>query len=179
MAVQIALDPVPALADLVAEIRLAAAEASTPSLRRRLDELAARALAIRQVVMDGADYKAAAAEALARGSVHFNSRAKNAGGLRSCSACGHRKAASAFNWKDRPSGQLRAECKDCYNARQKARYVRATRVASVIELLDGDECLGHSCPVCSKPFEVGQRVRSATPIHDHCQPSSHQPQETE
>lgn len=98
-------------------------------------------------------------------------RAKNpAPGMRKCSKCRSVLPVEMFTVTDAKTGKRRADCKICYNDRQRTRYVRAGFKIVTIEVLDGDACVGHPCPSCGKPFEVGQLVQGDDVRHHDCAP---------
>jgi hypothetical protein len=71
---------------------------------------------------------------------------------------------------DKRTGKLRADCKLCYNAGQRTRYVRAGCKIVTVEVMDSDPCVGHLCPVCERPFEPGQRIAADQVRHEGCRP---------
>lgn len=75
---------------------------------------------------------------------------------------------SAFAVKNQATGSRRAWCAECTRAYQRERYVSVADRALIVELLEGDRCIGHDCPVCGLPFEIGDRVRGTDLVHDDC-----------
>lgn len=74
-----------------------------------------------------------------------------------------------FGVKNQARGTLRSWCSDCTKAYQRERYVSVAAKTMTVELIEGDRCVGHDCPVCGLPFEIGERVRGENLVHDKCQ----------
>ncbi len=66
------------------------------------------------------------------------------------------------------TGQRTSWCTDCTREYQQDRYVRVGYLRVTAEIMEGDPCLGHDCPLCHKPFEVGQRVQGVEVAHEAC-----------
>lgn len=54
------------------------------------------------------------------------------------------------------------QCREC------ERQVTVTKNAVAVTLLEGDRCIGHDCPVCGLPLEIGERVRGVNLAHEAC-----------
>lgn len=170
MGAALALKPVEALAELVARLRDAARQAQSAALKRDLERIADELLTIRKAVMGEPDempgYNHKTPDYLRQ----RKCREKNpAPGLRQCSKCGETRPVSMFTVTDARTGKRRADCRDCYNAGQRTRYVSAGFRVVAVELMDGDPCVGHLCPSCGHPFEVGQRVQGENVRHEGCE----------
>ena len=87
---------------------------------------------------------------------------------RVCTRCGETKSTGEFHLKNKATGNVQAICKECQKAANRDRYLKVGSVAVSVELLDGDGCLGETCPGCGKPFEVGQRVKGDHLRHEVC-----------
>lgn len=165
------LKPVEAMAMLVARLRDCAREAERAPLAREISRIADELLAIRKAVMDTGIANLDTGIANQDYSRNARAREKNPEpGMRRCSICKTLLPLDMFAVTDAKKGKRRAECKPCYNERQRTRYVRAGYKIVTIEVLDGDPCVGHHCPVCDKPFEVGQHVQGDNVRHADCNP---------
>jgi hypothetical protein len=167
----IPLKPVEALALLVARLRDCAGMAERFPLQRELERIADELIAVRKAIMVIAE-----TEDDPRPPVSAHDRrahAKNPEpGMRICSKCRTKLPISLFTISDKRTGKLRADCKLCYNAGQRTRYVRAGYKIVTIEVMDGDPCVGHPCPVCNRPFEPGQRIQGDHLRHEGCRPTN-------
>jgi hypothetical protein len=165
-------EPVEALALLVARLRDCAGLAERQPLQRELDRIADELVAVRNAIMSVAEPDNIP-EPPASGH-HRWARAKNPQpGMRICSKCRKKLPVDLFSLSDKRTGKLRADCKLCYNAGQRARYVRAGYKIVTVEVIDGDPCVGHLCPVCERPFEPGQRIQGDHLRHEDCRPPQH------
>lgn len=162
--------PVEAMAMLVARLRTCAAEAERAPLARELSRIADELLAIRTGLMGALDdtpgYSHKTPDFLRRAHREKNPEP----GMRRCSVCRTVLPLDMFTVTDAKTGKLRADCKACYNERQRTRYVRAGYKIVTVEVLDGDPCVGHLCPVCEKPFEPGQQIQGENVRHADCHP---------
>lgn len=99
-------------------------------------------------------------------------QAKNRPGERRCGRHNGGEGAwlpiAAFDVKDKRTGQLKTWCRDCYKDYQRERYVKVRYQVVVVELHDGDACIGQDCPVCRKPFRPGQRIQGEDLVHEAC-----------
>lgn len=75
---------------------------------------------------------------------------------------------SVFKVKNQATCALRSWCDDCTKAYQRARYVSTTAKTMTVELIEGDKCVGHDCPVCGLPFEIGERITGESLHHAEC-----------
>lgn len=73
-----------------------------------------------------------------------------------------------FKVKSPATGQYKSWCEPCSRDYQQRRYVRVGYKRVTVEVRDGDACLGHICPRCDKPFEVGQRIQGENVAHESC-----------
>lgn len=168
-------EPAEELAELVGELTLAAVEvrsAGQASLARRLYAMADRVIRVRAVLAAADDPEATAKRAVAaraQTSIHSRTRTKHpTPETRICSRCRVELPVTEFGWNDREAGKLRAECETCFNGTQRSRYVRAGFKVVTVEVVDGDPCVGHACPVCGDLFEVGQTVQGVDVRHEGC-----------
>ena len=74
----------------------------------------------------------------------------------------------AFKVKNPATGQLTSWCTACTRRYQQDRYVRVGYKRVVVEVAEGDACVGHDCPVCGLPFEIGERVSGDNVRHEAC-----------
>ena len=56
-------------------------------------------------------------------------------------------------------------CREC-----ERRQVRIEADRITLNLIDGDACIGHACPVCRRRFKAGQRVVGVEIAHAECAP---------
>ena len=98
--------------------------------------------------------------------------AKEHNGQRRCAAHNDHAGAwlpvSKFDVKNHKTGALRSWCRDCTKVYQRERYVSVTAKTMTVELIEGDRCVGHDCPICGLPFEIGERVRGENLVHEGC-----------
>ena len=57
----------------------------------------------------------------------------------------------------------KAVCREC-----ERREVRLAVDSVTVELLEGDKCVGHDCPGCGLPFEIGDRLKGLDLHHEAC-----------
>jgi hypothetical protein len=168
------LKPIEALALLVARLRDCAGLAERLPLQRELERIADQLIAVRKAIMVMAQ-----ADDDPRPPLDAHDRrvrAKNPEpGIRICSRCRKKLPIDLFTITDKRTGKLRADCKLCYNAGQRTRYVRAGFKIVTVEVIDGDPCVGHLCPVCERPFEPGQRIQGDHLRHAGCRPEQQPP----
>jgi hypothetical protein len=162
-------EPVEALALLVARLRDCAGLAERLPLQRELDRIAGELVAVRNAIMVVAERDTGPERPVS--AHHRRARAKNPEpGMRVCSMCRKKLPVDLFSMSDKRTGKLRADCKLCYNAGQRFGYVRAGFKIVTVEVMDGDPCVGHLCPVCHRPFEAGQRIQGDHLRHEGCRP---------
>ena len=98
--------------------------------------------------------------------------AKNRPGERRCGRHNDGEGAwlpvEAFDVKNPKTGQLKTWCRECYKEYQRERYVRVGYRVVVVELHEGDPCVGQRCPICTELFQPGQRVRGDHLAHEQC-----------
>jgi hypothetical protein len=166
----VSLKPVEALALLVARVRDCAGMAERFPLQRELERIADQLIAVRKAIMLMAKPMDDPRPPV---SAHDRRvRAKNPEpGMRVCSKCHTKLPVDLFSMSDKRTGKRRADCKACFNAGQRTRYVRAGFKIVTIEVMDGDPCVGHLCPVCDRPFEPGQRIEGDHLRHAGCRPA--------
>ncbi len=75
-----------------------------------------------------------------------------------------------FHVKDVATGKRASWCDDCRRGYQRERYVSIRAKTMTVELIEGDRCVGHDCPICGLPFEIGEKVRGENLIHETCAP---------
>jgi hypothetical protein len=73
-----------------------------------------------------------------------------------------------FKVKNPRTGQLTSWCTACTRKYQQDRYVRVGFKRVTVEVKEGDACVGHDCPVCGMPFEIGERVQGENVKHEGC-----------
>ena len=167
------LKKVAAMGFLVARIRDCARAAEQFHLERELTRIADELLAVRKAVMEWTpdipepepepepepDYRR-----------DTRTRAKNPSpGRRICSKCRVELPVGEFAYLKPENGfKRRADCKTCFNAGQRERYVRAGYKIVTIEVLENDICVGRPCPICGEPFEVGQLIQGDNVHHERC-----------
>ena len=95
--------------------------------------------------------------------------------MRICSKCRKKLPIDLFSITDKRTGKRRADCKLCFNAGQRTRYVRAGFKIVTVEVMEGDPCVGRLCPVCEEPFEPGQRIQGDHLRHEGCRPHQQSP----
>ena len=168
------LKPIEALALLVARLRDCAGLAERLPLQRELVRIADQLVAVRKAIMVMAEPEDGPNPPI---SAHDRRvRAKNPEpGIRICSKCRTKLPIDLFSITDKRTGKRRADCKLCYNAGQRTRYVRAGFKIVTVEVMDGDPCVGHLCPVCDRPFEPGQRIQGDHLRHEGCRPKQQPP----
>lgn len=66
------------------------------------------------------------------------------------------------------TGKRKSWCDACRKQYQRDRYVRLGYKIVSVQVLEGDPCVGHKCPKCDKPFEVGQIVQGHDVTHERC-----------
>lgn len=59
----------------------------------------------------------------------------------------------------RPGREICRECE---------RYVAFTTRSVTVEVIEGDRCIGHDCPICGLPFEIGDRIKGDNLHHEGC-----------
>jgi hypothetical protein len=74
----------------------------------------------------------------------------------------------AFGVKNPATGALKSWCIECTKAYQRERYVAVTAKTMTVELIEGDRCVGHDCPSCGLPFEIGERITGENLHHEGC-----------
>jgi hypothetical protein len=121
------INPVETIGFLVARLRDAAREAERVPLARELTRIADELLAVRKSLMAE---PASALAAVPDYDRNARTRVKNPApgtcpGTWRCSVCRSVLPVSMFSVTDPKTGKLRAECKPCFNDRQRTRYVRA------------------------------------------------------
>jgi hypothetical protein len=89
-------------------------------------------------------------------------------GTRRCAGCRAWKPVAEFDYKDRKRGILRSHCRPCWKAYQRERYVAANRRAIIVDLLEGDDCVGTVCLVCGQVLAIGDRVLADGIRHEKC-----------
>lgn len=168
------LKPVEALALLVARLRDCAQAAERLPLQRELDRIADQLIVVRKAIMIMAE--PAVDPRPPPVSRHYRrAEAKNPEpGMRVCSKCRTKLPTDMFAISDKRTGKRRADCKLCFNAGQRTRYVRAGCKIVTVEVMDVDPCVGHLCPLCGKAFEVGQRIQGDHVRHEHCREADNQ-----
>lgn len=73
-----------------------------------------------------------------------------------------------FKVKNPKTGAMTSWCVACTSRYQQERYVRVGYKRVVAEVREGDACVGHDCPVCGLPFEIGERVSGDNVRHEGC-----------
>jgi hypothetical protein len=73
-----------------------------------------------------------------------------------------------FGVKNAKTGQRWSWCDDCRRQYQRDRYVNVKAKTIAVELLEGDKCVGHDCPDCGLPFEIGDKVQGENLRHERC-----------
>lgn len=73
-----------------------------------------------------------------------------------------------FKVKNAKTGQRNSWCRDCSREYQQERYVRLGYKRVTAEVLEGDACVGHSCPKCGDAFLVGERIQGENVHHERC-----------
>jgi hypothetical protein len=148
------------------------------SVRQELREIYEELVRVRRDLTDGPalrlippDRRGGSWRNLSEGN-RRRSTAKQHAGMRRCNRHDEAKGAwlpvSAFSVKNRATGTLRSWCRECVSAYQRERYVRVASKHVTVELVEGDRCIGHDCPDCGLPFEIGDRVRGADLRHEEC-----------
>lgn len=89
-------------------------------------------------------------------------------GFKRCPRCETAKPIEAFGIKDRRSGRRKSMCRACAKDYQAERYVKIGYKSVLVEVMADDPCVGHRCPECDKPFEVGQIIVGERVIHFAC-----------
>lgn len=90
---------------------------------------------------------------------------------RECRRCGEVKPIEEFQ-KRTDADSRRTWCDDCRKTYQRERYVKIGYRAVLAEVMEDDPCVGHACPECGKPFEVGQVVVGERVVHLACSDES-------
>jgi len=75
---------------------------------------------------------------------------------------------SEFGVKNPATGALTSWCKACTRRYQQERYVRVGYKRVTIQVVEGDSCVGHDCPLCGFPMEIGEKVTGSDVAHEKC-----------
>lgn len=155
---------------LMARLRSCAAIVGSPTVAYELERIALGLGDLRDdliaLIVDGGPEPAGPSPDYGR---NARAREKNPEpGKRRCSKCHLVKPLKEFTVTDSRTGKRRADCRTCYNESQRTRYVRAGYKIVTVEVMEGDFCVGHPCPVCEQPFEVGQLVQGENVMHAAC-----------
>lgn len=82
------------------------------------------------------------------------------GSKRRCPTHDRGNGASVSASRFRPGRDV---CREC-----ERREVRVLADSISLQLIEGDRCVGHDCPACGLPFEVGGRVVGGSLHHEGC-----------
>lgn len=88
--------------------------------------------------------------------------ARQMGAKRPCAAHNGGSGANVSASRFRPGKDV---CREC-----ERRQVRVEADRITVNLIEGDACIGRSCPVCRKRFKPGQRVVGVEIAHAECAP---------
>lgn len=66
--------------------------------------------------------------------------------------------------------KYKSKCKVCQELYRRSRmvWVKTGQRAIIVEIVEGDDFVGHACGACQEPFEVGQKVRGDDLRHEGC-----------
>lgn len=82
------------------------------------------------------------------------------GSKRPCPSHNGGRGANVSQSRFRPGKDV---CREC-----ERRQVRIEADRVTLELIEGDPCIGESCPGCHKPLRAGQRIAATHLIHESC-----------
>lgn len=82
------------------------------------------------------------------------------GAKRPCAAHNDGRGANVSEARFKPGHDT---CREC-----ERRAVRVDADSISVAVVEGDRCIGHDCPDCGLPFEVGDRIRGENLHHENC-----------
>lgn len=90
--------------------------------------------------------------------------------LRRCPRCERERPPDEFLQRPNAAGERRhfGWCDGCRKRYHKDRYLRVGVRAIVVDVQEGDWCVGQPCPRCGKKFHVGDRIQGDDLHHQTC-----------
>lgn len=82
------------------------------------------------------------------------------GAKRPCAAHNDGRGANVSEARFKPGHDT---CREC-----ERRAVRVGADSISVAVVEGDRCIGHDCPDCGLPFEIGDRIRGENLHHENC-----------